>query len=122
MGRLGWAAKVYVKKGLCAFFLSLNCDFLFLEGFGTQILGIGNGVGKQGRGNQPPRYGNSVSTLGATRFLRPPNAGISRRRAESAKICGFLRENLRFWRSLSPQFCPLGRALRCVLLINIIQH
>ena len=36
-------------------------------------LGIGNGVGKQGRDNQPPlstirtRYGNSVSTPGATR-------------------------------------------------------
>ena len=34
-------------------------------------LGIGNGVGRQGRGNQPPindtdRYGNSVSTPGAT--------------------------------------------------------
>ena len=53
--------------------------------FATQILrvhllgmdfspGIGNGVGRQGRGNQPPplstirtRYGNSVSTPGATR-------------------------------------------------------
>ena len=33
--------------------------------------------------------------------LRPPNASISRRRGESAKICGFC-ENLRFGLSLSP--------------------
>ena len=29
-------------------------------------------------------------------FLRPPNAGISKGRGESAKICGFLRKSA-FW-------------------------
>ena len=37
-------------------------------------------------------------------FLRPPNAGISRRRGESAKICGFLRISA-FW-VLSVTFVP----------------
>ena len=43
----------------------------------ARFLGIGNGGGKQGRGNQPPistirtRYGNSVSTPEATWTCKP---------------------------------------------------